>query len=75
MKKLKAFLASAKGKAYERLFSRACVAGASVVVSGYISGNTDYRALMVGGALAFCEAFTPLNSLVGFFKKTTKPAQ
>lgn len=57
---------------YVRLGLRAAVAGAIAAVSVYQAsgGTVAWHALAGAAALAFCEVFTPLNALVGVFKKT-----
>lgn len=52
-----------------RLAARAAVAAGVAAYAVWQTGNHGYQALIVAGALAFCEVFTPLNSLVGLFKK------
>jgi len=57
---------------YARLAGRALVAGvaAALVLLGQSSDwQTAWKGAVVAGALAFCEVFTPLNPLVGLFKK------
>lgn len=59
-----------------RLAGRALVAG---LISALISlqhsstgnGTVAWHAAIVAGGLAFAEVFTPLNALVGVFKKKT----
>lgn len=55
-----------------RLAGRALVAGLIAAVTLYHSsaGAVAWNALAVAAGLAFCEVFTPLNQLVGLFKKT-----
>jgi hypothetical protein len=54
-----------------RLAGRAVVAAAIVAATQlHASGGTiAWKSLAVGAGLAFCEVFTPLNALVGVFKK------
>ena len=55
-----------------RLAGRALVAGlvsAAVQVHKNPDGSLAWKAAAVAGALAFCEIFTPLNQLVGAFKR------
>lgn len=55
-----------------RLALRAVVAAAIVAatqIHNSNGGQIAWQALAVGCGLAFCEVFTPLNSLVGIFKK------
>jgi hypothetical protein len=59
---------------YVRLAGRALVAGlvsALVQLHTESDGSLAWHAAVVAGALAFVEVFTPLNSLVGFFKKAS----
>lgn len=58
-----------------RLAGRALVAGGITALTLYHSagGKIAWHALAVAGGLAFCEVFTPLNSLVGVFKGSAKP--
>ena len=53
-----------------RLALRALVAAAiTAAVQIHSAGGTIvWHAVVVGAGLAFCEVFTPLNSLVGYFK-------
>lgn len=53
-----------------RLAGRAAVAGLIAAATLYHSsgGTIAWKALAVAGGLAFCEIFTPLNSIVGVFK-------
>lgn len=62
---------SAKQKAYLRLAGRALIAGvvAALIFPHNADGTMAWKAAAVAGVLAFCEVFTPLNSLVGLFKK------
>lgn len=55
-----------------RLAGRATVAAAVAAVSVYqaAGGTIAWHAIAGAAALAFCEVFTPLNALVGVFKKT-----
>lgn len=57
--------------AYVRLAGRAVLAGAAAALTQLHSGDSTlaWKAAAVAGALAFAEVFTPLNSLVGAFKK------
>lgn len=55
-----------------RLAGRAAVAGAVSALAQIHTasdGTLTWHAAVVAGALAFCEVFTPLNQLVGLFKK------
>lgn len=55
-----------------RLAGRALVAGVISGATAYNSSSTGsiaWHAAAVAGGLAFCEVFTPLNALVGVFKK------
>ena len=52
-----------------RLALRALVAGAAVLVTAYMNTGSITRAPIVAGVLAFCEIFTPINGLVGYFKQ------
>lgn len=55
-----------------RLAGRAILAGvlaAVVQINTAPDGTLSWRSAVVAGGLAFCEIFTPLNSLVGFFKQ------
>ena len=57
---------------YVRLAGRALVAGLAAVLVVFQSSSdwqTVWKGALVAGVLAFCEVFTPLNSLVGLFKK------
>lgn len=60
--------------AWVRLAGRAAVvAVAAVIVQERVSnGTATWHALVVAGALAFAEVFTPLNPLVGAFKGKLK---
>lgn len=54
-----------------RLAGRALVAGvlaALVLLQSSSDWATAWKSAVVAGGLAFCEVFTPLNSLVGLFK-------
>ena len=54
-----------------RMALRALVAAAIVVVTQVHNSNGGqiaWQAAAVGAGLAFCEVFTPLNSLIGVFK-------
>jgi hypothetical protein len=53
-----------------RLAGRALVAALLVAITQIHSsdGQIAWTSLAVGAGLAFCEVFTPLNSLVGVFK-------
>ena len=53
-----------------RLALRAIVAGAIAAATVYKTsgGNIAWHGLVVAAGLAFCEVFTPLNSLVGLWK-------
>lgn len=70
-----------------RLFLRALVAAGVAFATKFLvvdpsGGHISYQssaltAALVGGLLAFCETFTPLNQLVGLFaggQQTTPPA-
>lgn len=61
-----------------RLFLRALLAGGIAFSAKYLPAATgghvsdtaaSLRACLVAGGLAFAEVFTPLNSLVGLFRK------
>lgn len=54
-----------------RLAGRAVVAALIVALTQiHASGGTiAWKALAVGAGLAFCEVFTPLNAVVGAWKK------
>ena len=56
-----------------RLAGRAIVAGAIAALTLYHSsgGTIAWKSLAVASGLAFCEIFTPLNSIVGVFKGPT----
>ena len=57
-----------------RLAGRALVAGltaALLLLRSSSDWQTAWKAALVAGVLAFCEVFTPLNQLVGVFKKPT----
>ncbi len=61
-----------------RLFGRAVVAaGITAFVTAYGATQSGtpvvWQSLIVGAGLVFFEVFTPLNSLVGFFKQAPKP--
>jgi hypothetical protein len=58
-----------------RLAGRALVAaGIAAVTQIHASdGKVAWTALAVGSGLVFCEVFTPLNALVGYFKPKVKP--
>jgi len=51
-----------------RLAARALVAAGAAAVAAYLKTGHISQAMIVGGALAFCEVFTPLNVAVGYFK-------
>ena len=53
-----------------RLALRALLAGGVAAATSYKSsgGTIAWHGLVVAGVLAFCEVFTPLNSLVGVLK-------
>ena len=56
-----------------RLAGRALIAGliaagVSIKASGYSTDKTAVYAAAGAGILAFCEVFTPLNAVVGYFK-------
>lgn len=57
--------------AYVRLAGRAVLAGGAAALTQLHSGSGTlaWKAAAVAGALAFAEVFTPLNSLIGVFKK------
>ena len=58
-----------------RLAGRALVAGIAAGLVFYRSqagGSAAWHGAVVAGVLAFCEVFTPLNSLVGVFKPKPK---
>lgn len=59
-----------------RLAGRAAIAGVVAALTQLqgSDGTIAWKALAVAAALAFCEVFTPLNPLVGFFKGVLKPA-
>lgn len=56
-----------------RLFGRALLAGGVAFAASMQASNSYTREAIVGAgvaaALAFAEAFTPLNPIVGFFKR------
>lgn len=55
-----------------RLAGRALVAAVLTAVVDYQSAGgatVAWQSVAVGSGLAFCEIFTPLNPLVGVFKK------
>lgn len=56
---------------YVRLAGRAILAGGIAAATSYqADGETIvWRSLVVAFGLAFCEVFTPLNAVVGVFKK------
>lgn len=58
-----------------RLALRALVAGGIAAATAYkaTGGTIAWHGLVVAAGLAFCEVFTPLNSLVGVFKIASKP--
>lgn len=47
-----------------RLAGRAAVAG----ITAGIATHSEWKAAVTAGILAFCEVFTPLNAVVGWFK-------
>ena len=53
-----------------RLALRALLAGLTAAGASYQSSGTTiaWHGILVAGALAFAEVFTPLNALVGAFK-------
>ena len=60
---------------YVRLGGRALVAGIASGLLFYRSqagGSAAWHGAVVAGVLAFCEVFTPLNSLVGLWKAPAK---
>jgi hypothetical protein len=62
-----------------RLAGRALVAGAAQAILALQHSHSGdatiaWKSAATAGALAFCEVFTPLNPLVGVFKKT-RPAK
>lgn len=55
-----------------RLAGRALVAGVAAALVLFQTSSdwtTVWKSALVAGVLAFCEVFTPLNSLVGVFKQ------
>lgn len=62
---------------YARLAGRALLAGLVTALT-QIQTSSDatvaWKAAVVAGALAAAEAFTPLNAIVGVFKKPAAPA-
>lgn len=58
-----------------RLALRALVAGATTAllfVQNSSDGTAAWKGAIAAGVLAFCEVFTPLNALVGWFKGAAK---
>jgi hypothetical protein len=62
---LKAFVDKVFADARARLVYRALLAGATVL---YVADEPFTKSVLVAAGWAAIEAFTPLNSLVGFFK-------
>lgn len=58
-----------------RLAGRAAVAGGLAALALWHSsgGTIAWKSLAVAAGLAFCEVFTPLNAVVGVFKKPATP--
>lgn len=58
-----------------RMLGRALVAALATAAITLRDNTTHdraaYQAALVAATLVFCELFTPLNSLLGFFKGTT----
>ena len=58
--------------AFRALFAAAIVAVTQINAAS--GGTIAWRSLAVGAGLAYCEIFTPLNSLVGLFKAAAPPS-
>lgn len=57
-----------------RLAGRALLVAVITILTqlGNSDGSIAWKTILVAGGLAFAEVFTPLNQLVGPFKKTPK---
>lgn len=58
---------------WTRLAARALLVAivSAIVQINQSDGTIVWRSVVIAGVLAFCEVFTPLNALVGVFKRTT----